>query len=97
MLVQACSLKHLLGLGPWLQQLLLMAADAAAAGDSRQAAMGLEVFAVCLKQLPDMQVLKHSLHHLKSDKGTRWLILPSRYAICRRRHWQAAGQYCNFL
>lgn len=56
MLVQACSLKHLLGLGAWLQHLLLMAADAAAAGDARQAAMGLEVFAVCLKQLPDMQV-----------------------------------------
>ncbi len=54
--MQACSLKHLLGLGAWLQHLLLMAADAAAAGDARQAAMGLEVFAACLKQAPDMQV-----------------------------------------
>ncbi|KAK9828200.1 hypothetical protein WJX74_002764 [Apatococcus lobatus] len=74
-LVQACSLKHLLGLGPWLQHLLLMAADAAAAGDTRQAAMGLEVFAVCLKQLPDMQGATRDINacalldHLASTKS----------------------------
>ncbi len=55
-LMQACSLKHLLDMGAWLQHLLLMAADAAAAGNARQAAMGLEVFGACLKQSPDMQV-----------------------------------------
>ncbi|KAK9829898.1 hypothetical protein WJX72_008538 [[Myrmecia] bisecta] len=43
-----CPLKDALGIGDWLDQLLYIAADAAAWHDERLASMALDAFAVCI-------------------------------------------------